>query len=167
MHGRQPPAEFNTGAQPGRVRQTPSPQVVPRPFVTVKETALMSETGSELSSDARAILVEAAALFETWHERWQAASGQGYSDTDEALVDVDRVLQGLEEMRSRWRDTDVPDHQTEIYDRCGAAIDDLAQRIEELLTALDARELERLRMLSQAVELSGHQLNEALEGLPV
>ncbi len=101
--------------------------------------------------------------FARWYERWQGASGQGYSDTDQALFDSDDVLREIEDVRDRWNDLSPPTGLADWHRDVAERLDDLVARLEELIAALDKQDFERLRVLSQATELSAHQLDELRE----
>ena len=122
-----------------------------------------SDDAAVFRRDATAALDDVRGSFARWYERWQGASGQGYSDTDQALFDSDDVLREIEDVRDRWNDLSPPTGLADWHRDVAERLDDLVARLEELIAALDKQDFERLRVLSQATELSAHQLDELRE----
>lgn len=110
------------------------------------------------SVDLAELVRDANAIMRRWRERWLGMEGEGYSDAAEAVLDVDALVQELEGVRARWHESGPSADTGEDHRRVGETLDELIERMRELLKALDARDFERLRMLSKAVELSAQQL---------
>lgn len=109
---------------------------------------------------AAALLDEAGNAASEWRERWQATSGAGYSDADEALLETDALVDTLESAEERWRALEPPAESVEAYTQVTNTLGDLIARLRELLSALEARDFEQLRVVAQAAELSAERLAE-------
>ncbi|MEX0785714.1 MAG: hypothetical protein WD939_03665 [Dehalococcoidia bacterium] len=114
---------------------------------------------------ATAVLREVGEASGVWYERWLAMSQSGYSDTSEALLDTDRLLATLEHAQERWRAFEAPEGMLELQVEGAGALENLVERLRELVDSLDGGDFERLRIASQAVELSVQDLDEVHSNL--
>lgn len=126
-----------------------------------RKTAVKAQHGAhDFAEQASATLSEALEAFAQWQEEWQGASGRGYSGAEDALLAVDAILRRFETLRERWRQMNPPSEQSATHAEAASALDEVIERLGELVAALDERDFERMRVLSQTVDLSGQRLRE-------
>lgn len=115
---------------------------------------------AEFAQPAADVLREVGEASGVWYERWLAMSQSGYSDANEAVLDTDKLLAMIEGGYQRWRGLSAPEELRELHTDGAGALENLAERLRELVDALEGNDFERLRMVSQAVELSMQDLDE-------
>lgn len=116
--------------------------------------------GADFAQQAGQLLRGVGEAAGAWYERWVAVSQSGYSDTSEALIETDTLLATLEQAEERWRDLDPPAELSGQQAEGAEALGNLTARLRELVEALEGGDFERLRVVSQTVELGVQQVDD-------
>jgi len=114
-------------------------------------------------SEATETLARVSEELARWLEAWQAASAVGFQGADDAILGTDNLLQHLEGAKARWSNLEPPQKHAGTYAQAAGAFDDLIHCVMDLMAAVDGRDLERIRVLSQAVESAGKRLPKLAE----